>query len=105
MVRRQSKRLAAKAKAKTPRAPRDRGTEKRGVSNNQTGTLPDYAPWMAQAGAELQRRHDIKAATIPPRVWTRLFIKGLSPEQAAEQAAVSAYNTRSPGDQLRTPRR
>jgi hypothetical protein len=37
----------------------------------------------------------------PVVVWRHLYIQGRSPQEAAEQAAVSAYNTQSAADRLR----
>jgi hypothetical protein len=54
-----------------------------------------HAEWKDRAEVELERRHGVKATTIPKRVWTRLYEQGASPQDAAEQAAVSAYNPRS----------
>jgi hypothetical protein len=39
----------------------------------------------------------VKPGIIPERLWRRLYIMGLTPQKAADQAAVSAYNTMSPG--------
>jgi hypothetical protein len=43
----------------------------------------------------------LEATTIPARVWTRLYIQGRSPKEAAEQAAVSAYNTHLAFERMR----
>jgi hypothetical protein len=55
---------------------------------------PDYVTWKASAAAALEREHKINAGAIPPRVWRHLYVLNLSPEKAAEQTAVSAYNAR-----------
>jgi hypothetical protein len=44
----------------------------------------DYAAWKLAAVANLTNRHDIKAGTIPERLWRRLYIQGRSPQGAAE---------------------
>jgi hypothetical protein len=51
--------------------------------------------------AELQRQHNINPSAIPMRVWRHLYIQGRSPQKAADQAAVSAYNRQSAADLLR----
>jgi hypothetical protein len=61
----------------------------------------DYAAWKILAGADLLGRHDVKPGTIPERLWRRLYIQGRSPKDAADQAAVSAYNMQSAGVWLR----
>jgi len=48
------------------------------------------ADWRDRAEVELERRHGVKASTIPISVWRQLFIQGRSPQEAAQQA-VSAY--------------
>jgi hypothetical protein len=61
----------------------------------------DYAYWKVRAAANLANRLDVKPGIIPERLWRRLYIRGLSPQKAADQAAVSAYNTRSPANWLK----
>jgi hypothetical protein len=65
----------------------------------------DYATWKITAGADLLERHDVKPGIIPERLWRRLYIMGLTPQKAADQAAVSAYNTMSPADRLKRLKR
>jgi hypothetical protein len=68
---------------------------------SRASRLPaDYRRWKTRAAADLANRHDVKPAIIPKRLWRRLYIRGLSPQKAADQAAVSAYNTMSPADWL-----
>jgi hypothetical protein len=72
-----------------------------------TPALDEYAAWKATAAAELERLHEVRAATIPDRVWKRLYVAGLLPQEAAQEAEVHHFNTRSPADRLRklpTPR-
>jgi hypothetical protein len=61
----------------------------------------DFKTWLAAAVAELQREHNINPAISPQRMWRHLYIKGRSPQKAADQAAVSAYNTQSAADRLK----
>jgi hypothetical protein len=61
----------------------------------------DFKAWLADAVAALQRAHNINPSIIPMRVWRHLYIQGRSPQKAADQAAVSAYNKQSPADRLR----
>jgi hypothetical protein len=78
-------------KTKAPRPPRaDRAAEQ-----------ADYAAWKTEALADLSNRHAVRAGIIPERLWRRLYIQGTTPHDAADRAAVSAYNTQSPGDRLR----
>jgi hypothetical protein len=65
----------------------------------------DYKTWLADAVAELQRQQNVNPSTIPMRVWRHLYIQGRSPHDAAQQAAVSAYNTLSVADRLRGRKR
>jgi hypothetical protein len=69
----------------------------------------DQAAWRAATEAELKRLHpDIRPSTIPLREWTRLYVRGLTPEAAAQQANVYAWNRHTPAERLRkvkeTPR-
>jgi hypothetical protein len=45
--------------------------------------------------------HGVKASTTPERVWKKLYVQNMTPQEAAEQAAVSAYNARPASDRLR----
>jgi hypothetical protein len=61
----------------------------------------DYKTWLADAVAELQRKHNVNPSTIPMRVWRHLYIQGRNPQKAADQAAASAHNVRSAADRLK----
>jgi hypothetical protein len=61
--------------------------------------------WKILAGADLLGRHDVRPGIIPERLWRKLYVQGLSPQKAADQAAVSAYNTMSPADRLKRLKR
>jgi hypothetical protein len=61
----------------------------------------DYAAWKLAAVADLTSQHDVKAGTIPERLRKKLYIEGRSPQGAADRAAISAQNVRSPADRLR----
>jgi hypothetical protein len=65
----------------------------------------DYATWKITARRTCLERHDVKPGIIPERLWWRLYIMGLTPQKAADQAAVSAYNTMSPADRLKRLKR
>jgi hypothetical protein len=72
---------------------------------DQAAEQADYAAWKLAAVANLTNRHDVKAGTIPERLWRHMYIQGRSPQDAADQAAVSAYNARSAADRLRGRKR
>jgi hypothetical protein len=65
----------------------------------------DYAAWKITAGADLLEVHDVKPGNIPERLWRSLYIGGLSPQKAADQAAGSANNAMSPADRLKRLKR
>jgi hypothetical protein len=65
----------------------------------------EYRAWKVRALADLANRYDVKAGIIPERLWRRLYIQGRSPHDAADSAAVSAYNTLSPVDRLKRRKR
>jgi hypothetical protein len=75
---------------KTPRAG--------GKPRESTVARADYRDWQDRAAAELERVHGVKASTIPERVWKKLYVQNMTPQEAAEQAAVSAYTTRPAAD-------
>jgi hypothetical protein len=45
----------------------------------------------------------ISASIIPEGVWTRLYVKGVTPEEAANAPELQNYLTREPGERLRRP--
>jgi hypothetical protein len=65
----------------------------------------DFKSWLADALAALQREHNTNPAIIPVRIWRHLYIQGRAPQEAAAQAAVSAYNARPAADRLRDRKR
>jgi hypothetical protein len=77
------------AMARKAKLPTDRATEQ-----------ADFKSWLA-----LQREHNTNPAIIPVRIWRHLYIQGRAPQEAAAQAAVSAYNARPAADRLRDRKR
>jgi hypothetical protein len=61
----------------------------------------DFVTWKARAAAELKRQHSVNPGIIPARMWKHLYIQGRTPQKAADQAAVSAYNAQSAADGLK----
>jgi hypothetical protein len=78
---------------------------KRSRTGRPAPPTTNYAEWKDRAEVQLERGHGVKASTIPTRVWTRLYVQGASPQEAAEQAAVSAYNTPQAFDRLRSEKK
>ena len=72
----------------------------RGRGQGSTST-EDYATWRLGVAAELQRQHGIAFDIIPEGGWTRLYVKGLSPEQAVSADEIRKYYAREPGERLR----
>ena len=53
--------------------------------------------WRAAAEAELERLYPgVRAKSIPERIWTNLYVRGLSPHEAAKAADVHAWNKLTP---------
>jgi hypothetical protein len=61
----------------------------------------DFVTWKARAAADLKRQHNVNPGIIPARMWKHLYIQGKTPQKAADQAAVSAYNAQSAADRLK----
>jgi hypothetical protein len=58
--------------------------------------------WRREAEAELERLcPGVRATSIPERIWTNLYVRGLSPSEAARAADVHAWNKLTPFDRLR----
>ena len=66
-----------------------------------TTSTEDYATWRRGVAAELQRQHGIAFDIIPEGGWMRLYVKGLSPEQAVSADEIRKYYAREPGERLR----
>jgi dihydropteroate synthase len=75
-------------------------TSKRSVKD-RAAEQANYTAWKILAGADLLQRHDVKPGIIPERLWRKLYIRGMTPQKAADQAAVSASNARSAADRLK----
>ena len=71
-----------------------------GSAEDRADEQADFKAWPARAVAALQRDHNMNPAIIPQRAWRNMYIQGKTPQQAADRAAVSAYNRRSAGDLL-----
>jgi hypothetical protein len=69
-----------------------------GKPRESTVARADYRDWKDRAAAKLERVHGVKASTIPERIWKKLYMQNMTPQEAAEQAAVSTYTTRPAGD-------
>jgi hypothetical protein len=74
---------------------------KRSRTERPAAPTTSYAEWKDRAEVQLERGHGVKATTIPARVWKRLYSQGRSPKDAAEQAAVSAYNNHPAFERMR----
>jgi hypothetical protein len=74
---------------------------KRSRTGRPAPPTTSYAEWKDRAEVQLERGHGVKATTIPTRVWTRLYLQGRSPKEAAEQAAVSAYSAHPAFERMR----
>jgi hypothetical protein len=57
---------------------------------------PSYPAWKAEAVKALQGINPGTARATGERVWTRAYVKHLSPEKAAELAALEYDNTHRP---------
>ena len=64
------------------------------------GAADDYRAWKVDVAMEMERLHGISSSIVPEHVWTRLYIKGLTPEQAAKAPELHNYYTREPGERL-----
>jgi len=76
--------------------------ETRGVRHRRQNVNSDQvgvgrAEWKDAAFAALLREHGINADAIPPRVWTKLFARRLSPSEAADRAEIYYHNIRPAG--------
>jgi hypothetical protein len=54
--------------------------------------LLTYSEWLVEAMAILESKHNTRASTIRPRTWVNWYVRGWSPEEAAQRAATAAFN-------------
>jgi hypothetical protein len=60
-----------------------------------------FDTWRARAEVALEQTHGVTRGTIPTHEWTKLYVRGLSPQDAADAAERSGYNKRSQAGRLR----
>jgi hypothetical protein len=58
----------------------------------QPATYPTFSEWLERAEAVLQVAHGTKPDRVRPGAWTKMYIRGMTPEEAAQQAAPEALN-------------
>jgi hypothetical protein len=64
-------------------------TKRSGRRQPPRSAMPTYAGWKEAAAVELDRQHGVRAGVIPERLWRRLYIENMPPQEAAKQAAAS----------------
>jgi hypothetical protein len=57
---------------------------------------PSYKAWKDEALRTLQRDHNLPPNAISEREWTRLYVNGFPPDQAADRAEREYHSTHSP---------
>jgi len=57
---------------------------------------PSYPAWKAAAIAALKKLHWSAVASTRDGLWTRLYVQGFSPEEAAEVADQTYLSTQPP---------
>ena len=60
----------------------------------------DYRAWKAGVTTEMERLHGIAAGVIPEHVWTRFYVRGMSPEEAAKAPELQNYFIKEPVERL-----
>jgi hypothetical protein len=53
---------------------------------------PTYPEWFAAAVAILQEKHDAKPSAVRPRTWVNWYVRGMSPDEAAQRALLDTNN-------------
>jgi hypothetical protein len=51
-----------------------------------------FSEWKERAEAVLQTEHSTRLTTVRPGAWTKMYIRGMTPEEAAAHAAAEALN-------------
>jgi hypothetical protein len=69
------------------------------------GAADDYRAWKNGVATEMERLHCIAAGVIPEHVWTRFYVRGMSPEEAAKATELQNYFTKEPGERLARAKR
>ena len=55
-------------------------------------TYSTFSEWLERAESILQVEHNTKSNRVRPGAWTKMYIRDLTPEDAARQVAADALN-------------
>jgi len=58
----------------------------------ELATYSTFSEWPGTGEAVLLDEHGIRPIAFRPGAWTRMYIRGLTPAEAAKQAATEAFN-------------
>jgi hypothetical protein len=64
----------------------------RAYPRRQHGDLFELSEWLEKAESVLQAEHNTKPTHVRPGAWTKMYIRGMTPEEAAKHAAGEALN-------------
>jgi hypothetical protein len=67
------------------------------------GKASTFLDWFAETAAILQDEHGIGSTAIRPGTWTSLYIRGMSPAEAAERVATEAINALPASERILRP--
>jgi len=70
------------------------------MPTKRSGTAPSYVEWKARAAALLERQ-SLLPGVMRERDWRRLYLRGVTPEDAADRAQTYYYNTRPAFERMR----
>ena len=60
--------------------------------------LATFSDWLAEAKSILRAQYNVRPTALRPKEWTQLYVRGLPPEEAAQRAAVEAWNALTPNE-------
>jgi len=55
-------------------------------------TYSTFSEWLERAQLALENQHNTRRNVIRPGAWTKLYVRGMSPDEAAQRAATEASN-------------
>jgi len=60
--------------------------------------LAAFGDWLAEAHSILRSQYNARPTALRPKQWTQLYVRGMSPEEAAHRASVEAWNALTPNE-------
>jgi hypothetical protein len=65
-------------------------------ATRKSATYLTFSDWLALAERALANEHTTRPNVVRPGAWTKMYVRGMTPEEAAQRAATEARNKLPP---------